>query len=296
VPAANALQQLASNLSQTAGPLAGGVLLAWLGFTAAYSVDLATFVLVLYAVIRLPSLPPGGSRTHDRAGLASILEGIRFLRTKRAVLMTFLLDLNATLFGMPQALFPAVAGKFFAGGAGTVGALAAAPAVGAIAGGVFSGGLGRVRRQGLAILVSIAVWGIAITFFGFSRALWLGLLLLAIAGAADMVSAVFRTAVLLQSTPDAFRGRLIGIYVVVVVAGPNLGDVESGAVASLTNETISIVSGGLLCILGLVILTALMPSFARYRFDPGQAESAEVPAAAADLPSGQGPDDPPATG
>jgi MFS-type transporter involved in bile tolerance (Atg22 family) len=134
-----------------------------------------------------------------------------------------------------------------------------------VAGGVFSGGLGRVRRQGLAILVAITVWGAAITCFGFSRALWLGLLLLAVAGGADMVSAVFRNAILLESTPDAFRGRLIGIYVVVVVAGPNLGDVESGAVASVTNETISIVSGGLLCILGVFILTAIMPSFARYR-------------------------------
>ncbi len=262
---ANALQQLGSNLSQTLGPLLGGVLLAWQGFTITYLVDLATFSVVLYSVIRLPRLSPGGSLTHERAGFASILAGARFLRTKRVVLMTFLLDLNATIFGMPQALFPAVAGQFYAGGAGTVGALAAAPAVGAVVGGVFSGGLGRVRREGLAILVAIIVWGLAITCFGFSRVLWLGLLLLAIAGGADMVSAVFRNNVLLQSTPDAFRGRLIGIYIVVVVAGPNLGDVESGAVASITNETISIVSGGLLCILGVFILTAIMPSFARYR-------------------------------
>lgn len=262
---ANALQQLGSNLSQTLGPLLGGVLVAWQGFTITYLVDLATFVVVLYSVVRLPRLPPGGTPAHERAGFASILEGARFLRTKRVVLMTFLLDLNATIFGMPQALFPAVAGQFYAGGAGTVGALAAAPAVGAVAGGIFSGGLGRVRRQGLAILVAITAWGAAITCFGFSRTLWLGLLLLAVAGGADMVSAVFRNAILLESTPDAFRGRLIGIYVVVVVAGPNLGDVESGAVASVTNETISIVSGGLLCILGVFILTAIMPSFARYR-------------------------------
>lgn len=262
---ANALQQLGANLSQTLGPLLGGLLLAWQGFTTAYVVDLATFAVVLYSVIRLPPLPPAGAEAHVRAGFASILEGARFLRTKRVVLMTFLLDLNATIFGMPQALFPAVAGQFYAGGSGTVGALAAAPAVGALAGGIFSGRLGRVRRQGLAILLSITVWGLAIACFGFSRVLWLGLLLLAVAGSADMVSAVFRNNVLLQSTPDAFRGRLIGIYVVVVVAGPNLGDVESGTVASLTNETISIVSGGLLCVIGVLILTAIMPSFARYQ-------------------------------
>jgi len=270
LPAANALQQLASNASQTVGPLLGGALIAWRGFVAAYSVDLATFVLVLYSVIRLPRLPPVGARMGERAGFASILEGIRLLRTKRHVLMTFFLDLNATIFGMPQALFPAVAGLFYEGGAGTVGALAAAPAVGAVVGGVFSGSLSRVRRHGRAILVAITVWGVAITCFGFSRVLWVGLVLLAIAGAADMVSAVFRTAILLESTPDAFRGRLIGIYVVVVVAGPNLGDVESGAVASLTNETISIVSGGLLCIAGVFLLAALMPSFARYRSRPDE--------------------------
>jgi MFS-type transporter involved in bile tolerance (Atg22 family) len=160
---------------------------------------------------------------------------------------------------------PAVAGQFYAGGAGTVGALAAAPAVGAVAGGVFSGGLGRVRRQGLAILVAITIWGAAITCFGFSRVLWLGLLLLAVAGSADMVSAVFRNAILLESTPDACRGRLIGSYVVVVVAGPNLGDVESGAVASITNETISIVSGGLLCILGVLILFGIVAGCGRER-------------------------------
>jgi MFS family permease len=273
LPAANALQQLASNLSQTVGPLLGGVLLAWRGFVPAYCADLATFVLVFYSVLRLPRLPPGGTAVHERAGFASILAGVRFLRTKRIVLMTFLLDLNATIFGMPQALFPAVAGQFYAGGAGTVGALAAAPAVGAIVGGVFSGSLGGVRRQGRAILVAITIWGAAITCFGFSRVLWLGLLLLAVAGAADMVSAVFRTSILMESTPDAFRGRLIGIYVVVVVAGPNLGDVESGAVASITSETISIISGGLLCLLGVLILAAIMPSFARYQ--PGQQPPAE---------------------
>ena len=270
LPAANALQQLGSNVSQTVGPLLGGVLLAWRGFVAAYAVDLATFVLIGYSVIRLPRLPPAGARAGERAGFASILEGVRFLRTKRVVLMTFLLDLNATIFGMPQALFPAVAGIFYGGGAGTVGALAAAPAVGAVVGGVFSGGLGRVRRQGLAVLVAITIWGAAITCFGLSRVLWVGLILLAIAGCADMVSAVFRTSILLESTPDAFRGRLIGIYVVVVVAGPNLGDVESGAVASVTNEAVSIVSGGLLCLLGVLVLAAIMPSFAQYRSNPAQ--------------------------
>ena len=178
--------------------------------------------------------------------------------------MTFLVDLNAMIFGMPRALFPAVAVLFYGGGAATVGVLAAAPAVGALITATFSGGLARVRRQGLAVMVAVVVWGLAIAAFGFTRVLWLGVLFLAIAGGADMVSAVFRSTILQVATPDALRGRLQGVFIVVVAGGPRLGDVESGSVAALTNETISIVSGGLLCVLGVFVLAAIFPAFARY--------------------------------
>jgi len=265
LPAANALQQITWGLAMTLGPLLGGLLVAWKGFGAAYAVDLLSFLAALWSVLLLPPIPPVGEGAGRRAGFASVVEGLQFLRTRKVVLMTFLVDLNAMIFGMPRALFPAVAGAFFGGGAGTVGALSAAPAAGAFIGAIFSGGLGRVRRQGMAVLVSVMVWGLAIAAFGFSRVLWVGLVLLAVAGAADMVSAVFRTTILQTATPDALRGRLQGVFVVVVAGGPRLGDVESGAVASATNETISIVSGGLLCCVGVLLLAMLVPSFARYR-------------------------------
>ncbi len=178
--------------------------------------------------------------------------------------------------------------------------------MGAFLGAVFSGPLARVSRQGLAVLIAVAVWGITIAAFGFTRTLWVGLVLLAAAGAADMVSAVFRSTMLQTATPDALRGRLQGVFVVVVAGGPRLGDVESGVVATATNETISIVSGGLLCVLGVIILGMLVPSFARYRAPSGPVSDAALlagldaaedelageglePRAQADLPSDQGP-------
>jgi MFS family permease len=158
---------------------------------------------------------------------------------------------------------------FYGAGAGVNGLLASAPAAGAMIGALFSGGLGRVRRQGLAVLVAVTVWGASIAMFGLVPMLWFGLLMLAVAGAADMVSAVFRTTILQSATPDALRGRLQGVFVVVVAGGPRLGDVESGTVASLFSERVSIVSGGLLCILGVVVLSLLFPSFARYHAPVG---------------------------
>jgi hypothetical protein len=264
LPAANALQQVTFSVGFALGPIIGGLLIAGPGMPWAFAADTLTFAAALYSVFRLPSIPPTG-KAGARAGLASVREGLAFLRTRKEVLMTFLVDLNAMIFGMPRALFPAIAGDFYGGGAGTVGLLAAAPAFGALLAAIMSGGVGRVRRQGLAVLVAATVWGIAITLFGFTRALAVGLALLAVAGAADVVSAVFRATILQTATPDVMRGRLQGVFLVVVAGGPRLGDVESGAVASLTSERVSVISGGLLCVLGVFVLAALYPGFARYR-------------------------------
>ena len=178
--------------------------------------------------------------------------------------MSFLVDIVAMVFGMPRALFPAVAVKFYGGGAGIVGLLSAAPAVGALIGALFSGRLPRIRWQGRAVLIAIVVWGLAIAAFGLTSTLWVGLAFLALAGAADMVSAVFRSTILQVATPDALRGRLQGVFLVVVAGGPRLGDVESGTVAALFGERVSIVSGGLICVGGIALLTAAFPRFARY--------------------------------
>ena len=262
LPAAYALTQIGMNVAMTGGPLAAGALIASAGMFTAYLVDALSFAAALYALWRLPSLPPEGGGA--KAGWKSVAEGLRFLGSRPVVLMTFLVDINAMVFGMPRALFPAIAHTFYGGGAGVVGVLYAAIAVGALLGAMFGGWLGRVQRQGLAVLVSIVVWGLAITGFGFTRMLWLGVLLLAVAGAADMVSAVFRNTILQTATPDALRGRLSGVFIVVVAGGPRLGDVEAGGVAAAFGPMVSVVSGGLACIAGVVLLAAAVPAFARY--------------------------------
>jgi MFS family permease len=262
LPAANALGQLGFNTGLSLGPLLGGLFVSTLGFAWAYGFDTVSFVAVLYAVWRLPPMPPEGGGS--RAGFASVLEGLRFLGPRKNLLMTFLVDINAMVFGMPRALFPAIAADWFHGGAGTVGLLAAAPPIGALLGAATSGWAGQVRRQGLAVLVSVAVWGGSIGLFGFTRSLWLALLLLAIAGAADMVSAIFRNTILQVSTPDALRGRLQGVFIVVVTGGPRLGDVEAGSVAAAFGSQVSVVSGGLACVAGVALLATMFPTFAKY--------------------------------
>jgi MFS family permease len=270
LPAANTLSQVTMNFGLTVGPLLGGVLIGTSGVQAAYAVDVLTYLVAVYAAWRLPALLPlvadGGEApsVRGRAGFASVAEGLRYLKTRTNLLMSFLVDIVAMVFGMPRALFPAVAVKFYGGGAGTVGLLSAAPAVGALIGALFSGRLPRIRWQGRAVLVAIVVWGLAIAAFGLTSTLWVGLAFLALAGAADMVSAVFRSTILQVATPDALRGRLQGVFLVVVAGGPRLGDVESGTVAALFGERVSIVSGGLICVAGIAVLTAAFPRFARY--------------------------------
>jgi MFS family permease len=262
MPAANALGQLGFNTGLTAGPLLGGLLIGTVGFGWTYGLDAVSFLAVIYSIWRLPEMPPAAGAS--RAGVASVLEGLRFLGPRKNLLMTFLVDINAMVFGMPRALFPAIGTTWFHGGAGTVGLLAAAPSVGALLGAATSGWAGHVRRQGRAVLVSVTVWGGSIALFGFTRVLWLALLLLAVAGAADMVSAIFRNTILQVATPDALRGRLQGVFIVVVTGGPRLGDFESGAVGNAFGSQLSVVSGGLACILGVAALSAAYPSFARY--------------------------------
>ena len=262
LPAANALSQLSWNLGFTAGPLLAGVLIGQAGLAAAYLVDCLTFTAALYAIWRLPPVPPQGAVR--RAGLRSVLEGLAFLRTRSNVLMTFLVDLCAMVLAQPRALFPAMATTVYGGGSRTVGLLAAAPAAGAVLGAVFSGWLGRVRRQGLAVLLAVAGYGAAVAAFGLSGSLALGVLFLALSGLADMVSAVFRTTILQAATPDELRGRLQGVFVVVVAGGPRLGDFTAGTVASLRTETFAAFAGGCACIAGVGLLAARHRRFAGY--------------------------------
>lgn len=262
LPAANAVKQVEFNLGVTLGPLLAGLLVARYGYASAYVVDLVSFAVVLVAVRGLPAMPPeGGGR---KAGTASVLEGLAFLRTQPVLLMTFVVDIVAMVFAMPRALFPALAEEVYGGGPQTAGALYSALAAGALVGAVFGGWLGRVHRQGLAVLGAIVAWGLAITAFGLTDSLLLGLLFLAAAGASDMVSAVFRTAILQAAAPDEMRGRLGGVFIVVVAGGPRLGDARAGGGAELVGLQGAVVAGGLAVVGLTTAIGAAVPRFRRY--------------------------------
>lgn len=268
LPAANALGMLAFNVGFTLGPLLGGILIATTGgVTLSYAVDLVAFSAVVYAMWRLRPIPPLGEAS-TRAGWAAVKDGLVFLKGRKNLQMSFYVDIVAMVFGMPRALFPAIAVGLFPDdprmAATAVGLLAASPAIGAVVSGIFSGPLGHVRRQGLAVVLSIMAWGLSIAVFGLVSALWLACLMLALAGAADNVSAIFRSTILQAASPDEYRGRLQGIFTVVVAGGPRLGDVESGTVAALFGETFSVVSGGIACVVLTGALVAAVPSFLKY--------------------------------
>jgi MFS family permease len=260
--AAIAIENVYGSTTNVAGPALGGVLIAVLGLKGAYLLDAATFTASLWSVWRLPALSP--AHDAERPSLRTIAEGFRFVRKKKVLLGMFLTDSNAMVFGMPRALFPALAINRFDGGAGVLGLMYAAPYAGALAASLVSGWIGHVRRQGLYVAIAAALWGVAIAAFGFAETLWLALLLLAAAGAADNVSAVLRGTILWTVTPDPLRGRVSGIEFAQVAATPALGNVEAGLVASLTTVRFSIVSGGLLCVAGTFLIALAVPAFIHY--------------------------------
>jgi MFS family permease len=275
LPAANALASLAGGVGQMTGPMLGGVFVGLWGYQAAYLIDAAAFTASLYAMWRLPAMLPGDAEdaeaAEDSAGGAapvrrkpSVLEGLRYLAARPNLRTTFVSDLAAMVLAQPRVLFPAIAGLWYGGGTSTVGLLAAAPAVGALLGSVFSGWLGRVRRQGFAVLVAVGSWGAAIAVFGLTRNLLLGLAFLALAGCADTVSMVFRNTMLQSAAPDDMRGRLQGVFLVVVVGGPRLGDFLAGSASDLFSPTAAIVGGGLACIAAITLVALLQRSFITY--------------------------------
>ena len=259
--AAMALESIYGNFASVAGPAMGGVLIAAIGLGSSYALDVAGFAVALVAVWGLPSSPPEGEI--ERPSLESIKEGLRFTRRTPELMGIFLVDTNAMIFGMPSALFPALA-VHFGGGAQVVGFLYAAPYAGALAASLLSGFTGHTRRQGLGVCVAAGIWGVAIAGVGFVDALWPALALLAVAGAADFVSAVLRSTILIRVTPDEMRGRLFGIELAQVAGAPSLGNLEAGVVASLTNVRVSIASGGLACVAGTVLVALALPAFLHY--------------------------------
>lgn len=261
-----ALNQVLNRMGNVVGPSVGGVVLAKLGIAPAYVVDAVTYGAAIIALVLMDPMPAliEGAAAGAR-GLAAIVEALSYLKDKPVLLSAFVIDLNATILGVPRALFPALATEVFKNGAAGYGMLIAAPSAGALIGALFTGWIGRVRYQGLAVVISVVSWGIALTLFGLdTRIFWLALVLLAIAGASDMVSAVFRGTILQLAVPDNLRGRLAAVQFMVVSSGPRLGDLEAGAVAALTNVEFSIVSGGLGSMIGAIIIAFAIPSFRRY--------------------------------
>jgi MFS family permease len=261
LPAAAALQSVGGNAGLVVGPLIGGVLIEAVGLAGTYGIDVATYAMSLAAVRAARPIPPV---TGDDADRVSVLDGVRFLRGRPVLQGSFIVDLIAMIFGMPRALFPAIAAQTFAGGAGVVGILYAAPAVGSFVAGAFSGWTGRIRRQGVVVYIAVVAWGVSLVVFGIVESLALSVVALAAAGAADMVSGIFRSAILQTAAPQRMQGRLSGVELFVVASGPSLGDVEAGALASLTSLRFSVVFGGVGCVAGVAVMALLLPQFARY--------------------------------
>lgn len=259
-----ALNQLNSQSAQVIGPAIGGILIATIGIGGAYLVDVVSFSASLLALSAIQPLPPLPGAA--RPGLAAMREGLAFALHHRLILSTFVIDLNAMIFGMPAALFPVLALDVFHVGPEGFGLIAAAPGFGAFLGALLSGWVGRVRDVGRAVIAAVVVWGAGIAAFGLvTFSLPIALAFLALAGAADVLSAVFRSTALQLETPDQLRGRLTALHSLVVTSGPRLGDLEAATLASVVGAQASVVSGGVLCILGVLFVARQFPELAAYR-------------------------------
>jgi MFS family permease len=261
LPSALALTSTYYSAVALAGPAAAGLLIAAIGLPATYLVDVVSFLLALVTLTLMRPIPVVNEGS--KVSMQSIVDGLRFLKGKPVLQSTFWVDLNAMIFGMPQSLFPAFAAHLGQGPA-VLGLFYAAPSAGSLVVSLLSGRARHIRRQGLAVMVAVVIWGAAIAAFGLSTTVWAALTFLAVAGGADQWSAIFRSTIAQSMTPDEMRGRMSGIELAVVATGPTLGDVEAGVLGSLVSVPFSIVSGGLACIAGVGVIAALIPQFHRY--------------------------------
>lgn len=269
LPAANTLNFTVTTFGAVIGPLLAGVLIPVVGLPTLYLLDALALLATLWATWRLPPMPApttGGRRA--RAGLREVVAGFRYAAMHKVLLVSFLLDIIAMALGMPRILFPEMAERTFGdppGGGLALGLLFAAIPAGAVLGGLFSGWLTRVRRQGVAVTLAIGVWGLAVALFGLTSSLWLAFVLLAVAGAADLVSAVFRSSMLQTVATDEMRGRMQGVFTVVVAGGPRIADLWHGSVAALIGPGLTSTVGGVAVIIGVVLAVARFREFWRYR-------------------------------
>lgn len=247
-----------------AGPAIGGLIIARYGIVMTYLVDFASFLISLTALLSMTHIPKP-QFVHDDSALSSLKKGFRYAFSRQELIGTYMVDFIAMVFGMPTALFPAIAQSF--GGATVLGMLYSAPAVGALIISIFSGWTKRVKRYGFAIAIAAALWGVAIIFFGLSSNFMLAIFFLVLAGAFDAVSGIFRSTMWNQTIPNELRGRMAGIEMISYLSGPKLGDTEAGLVAAAFGITVSIVSGGVLCVAGVVMCCYFLPKFWHYQTD-----------------------------
>lgn len=277
LPAAMALDRIRFQIMLTIGPALAGVITAapHLGLRACYLIDVATFAGSVYGIAGLPAT---ATRTVTRFGARAVADGVRFVLRSKVLAGAFLADLNATIFGLPVALFPAINAERFGGDPRTLGLFATAIGVGGLLSAALSGPVRSITRQGRAMLCAVAIWGAAFAGFAIVTSLWLTLSLLAVAGAADMFTVVFRGTIVQQATTDELRGRVTAADYVVGAGGSQLGNVEAGALGSLTTPTISALSGGLATIVGAVLIGLALPAFSRYSARPPAPEAETSPA------------------
>lgn len=284
--AAIALNTLSGRIAMLAGPALAGLIAASWGVRACYAIDAVSFLASLYATVRLPAMrparPPAGRASagrevgrdpgRGRRSLGAAAEGLRFIGRKPLLMAAFLTDLDAMLLGLPVALFPALNAAHFGGSPRTLGLLNAAVGVGGLMSAVLSGPASRVARQGRGMLAGTMTWGAAIACFGLTASLPLAVLMLAVAGAADTLTVTFRSAMVQTVTPDELRGRVSSVEYIIGTGGGPLGNVESGAVASLTTPVVSTVIGGLGCLAIAALIGLVFPAFGRYRNQPAGRE------------------------
>ena len=267
LPAANALNSTVFQTGSIIGPLIAGAMIPVIGLSTLYLIDSIALTVTIWAVWKLPPLPPlnGAPR---RAGLRHVLEGFGYLATRRILLVSFLADIIAMVFGMPRALFPQMAQETFGdppGGGFALGVLYAAIPAGAVLGGLFSGMFSRIRRHGVMVVAAVCTWGIAIVGFGLSPWLWLAALFLGIAGVADLVSMVFRGTIMQTAATDEMRGRMQGVFTVVVAGGPRIADLLHGTAGAAAGTALAVSGGGGLVVIAMLVAVAAFPVFWRYR-------------------------------
>ena len=277
IPAVASLGMFRGSFSYIIGPALAGLIAAGFGAAVAFAIDAATFIVSILAVLLIRSVPmPAKLDDDERPSLRSVVEGLKYARSRQELLGTYLIDINAMFFGMPIALFPAIAESF---GGASVGLFYAMPAAGGLAVSLTSGWTSRIHRHGLAVTIAATLWGVAIIVFGLVSGLWLALFFLALAGAADAVSGVFRMTIWNQTIPDHMRGRLAGIEMISYLTGPYLGNAEAGLVAARFGLGFSVVSGGVMCVIGSGVLALMLPKFISYDGREGlarkEAEEAE---------------------